>query len=424
MSEILTIESIGPKGDGIATLDGRTVYIARGVTGDKVKVEIKENSDGLLRGRILELVSGSAERITPPCQYYDTCGGCQIQHINERSYRDWKISGIKMPLARAGVEPEVWGEPVFIPNATRRRATLEAFKESKDITLGFHQLKSHEVQQIDHCLLLTPALNHLIENMKPFLVRFLKEQTPTDIQIQEIDGAVEMVIIGPLSRSGEADVTQRKIIAEMCETLNIARVGWQPRDFAPIEPVISIAPVTKKYGDMVVDISMGSFLQPSAEGEAALGSLVMEGMPRKKKQKIADLFSGCGTFTGPALKMGTVHAVEENQDAITALQTGARRVPGLTSEKRNLDAEPLTVRELKNYDVVILDPPRAGASAQCEKLAKSTVQTVIAVSCNPATFARDAKILIDGGYKFKKLTAVDQFVWSTHAEVVGIFKRD
>lgn len=423
MPEILTVTSIGPKGDGIASIDDRVVYIARASVGDQVMVDIRESSDGILRGKILEVISQGTDRILPPCVYYDTCGGCQVQHISEDSYKDWKTASIKSALERAQIEPEVWGEPVFIPNATRRRATLAAFKESKDVTLGFHQSRSHDVQPIEECLLLTPSLNNIVANLKPWLARFLKEQTPTDILIQDIDKTVEMIVIGPLSRSGEPDTFQRKIIAEMCEELGIARVGWQAKDFAPIEPVISIVPVTKKYGDMIVDISMGSFLQPSMEGEAALVSLVMEGMPKKSKLKIADLFSGCGTFTGPALKFGMVHAVEENPSAITALLTGTKRVQGLTVEKRDLAAEPLVTRELRNYDVVIFDPPRAGAKEQCEKLAKSTVKTVIAISCNPVTFARDAKILIDGGYQFKKLTGVDQFIWSTHTEVVGIFKR-
>lgn len=424
MSEILTIESVGPKGDGIASIDGRIVYIPRTVKGDQVRVEIKETNDGLLRGKVLEFISHGSDRILPPCVYYDTCGGCQVQHIGDAQYKIWKSEGVNATLARAQIAPEIWGENVFIPNATRRRATLAAFRESKEVTLGFHQSKSHEVQPIEKCLLLTPALNNLVLNIKPWLAKFLKEQTPTDIQIQDVDDAIEVIIIGPLSRSGEPDTIQRKIIAEMCEELNIARVGWQKKEFAEIEPVISITPVTKKYGDMIVDISMGSFLQPSSEGEAALVALVMDAMPKKKKLRIADLFSGCGTFTGPALKLGTVHAVEENPSAVAALQTGTKRVQGLTVEKRNLDAEPLTVRELKNYDVVIFDPPRAGAAAQCEKLAKSNVQTVIAVSCNPSTFARDAKILIDGGYKFKKLTGVDQFIWSVHTEVVGVFTRN
>lgn len=424
MSEVLTITAIGPKGDGVAMLNDQPVYIPMTVTGDTVRVDIRESSEGILRGTVLEIISHEDSRVKAPCEYYDTCGGCQLQHVSEDNYKEWKIGNVKSALARVGVEAQSWGENIFIPNATRRRATLAAFKESKDVTLGFHKARSHDVQPIEDCMLLTPRLNELIAQLKPWLARFLKEQTPTDIQLQDIDGVVEMVVIGPLSRQGEADTFQRKIIADMCEALTIARVGWQSKEFAVIEPVISIAPVTKKYGEMIVEIPMGTFLQPSREGEEALVSLVMAGLPRKKKMKIADLYAGCGTFSGPALKAGTVHAVEENPSAISAIQSGSKKVQGLTAEKRNLSAEPLVTRELKNYDVVIFDPPRAGSKEQCEKLAKSVVPTVIGVSCNPVTFARDAKILIDGGYKFKSLSIVDQFIWSTHIEVVGIFNRD
>ena len=424
MPEILTIESLGPKGDGVATIDGRKVYVPRGAVGDTLNLDIRENSDGVLHGSILEIISHGEGRVAAPCIYYEACGGCQIQHIPETNYRDWKIATVDAALSRVGVSPEIKSEPVFIPNATRRRATFAAFKIGKEVTLGFHQAKSHNVQAIDHCLLLTDSMNTLLANIKPWLAKILKEKTPTDIQIQEIDGGIEVILIGPLSRNGEADTVQRKLIAEMCEELMISRVGWQAKDFADLEPVISISPVTKKYGDMVVEIPMGMFLQPSSEGEAALAALVMAGMPNSKgKMKIADLFSGCGTFSGPSLKLGTVHAVEQNKRAVTAVQLAAKKVPGLTAEQRDLALEPLTTRELKNYDVVILDPPRAGAKEQCEKLAKSTVPTVISVSCNPATFARDAKILVDGGYKFKKMTMVDQFIWSPHTELVGIFSR-
>lgn len=423
MTEILTIERLGPKGDGIALLNGQIIYVAKAVPGDRVEVEISETGEGVWRGKVVNFIEHGAERIAAPCAYYDTCGGCQIQHVNDTQYKEWKQNSIRALLERADLTPQKWGEAVFIPHATRRRATLAAFKTGKEITLGFHMAKSHTVQSVEHCLLLTPALNDLVPKLKPWLVRFLKEQTPTDIHLQDVDGAVEMIITGALSRSGEADTIQRKLIAEMCEELRIARVGWQAKEFSEIEPVISILPVVKTYGDMKVDIPMGAFLQPSAEGEAALVSLVMQAMPKKKKMKIADLYAGCGTFTGPSLKSGTVHAVEENGRAVEALFGASKKVPGLTAEKRNLAAEPLTVRELKNYDVVIFDPPRAGAKEQCEKFAKSAVETVIAVSCNPSSFTRDAKILISGGYKFKALTIVDQFIWSPHTEIVGVFSR-
>lgn len=367
-----------------------------------------------------DLDSFGFDKVDAPCPHYGGCGGCFAQNISEADYKRWKTDTLKARLDANGIAPEIMGEAVFIPHATRRRATFAAFKKGKDVTLGFHRAKSHDIEPIDKCLLLTPKLNQIVANLKPWLTRILKDQTPTDIFMQDIEGEIEMMIIGSIN----TDAGQRKLIADMCADLDVARVGWQKKEFSEIESLISMKPIPKTYGGLVVDIAMGAFLQPSVEGEAVLVSLVMGSMPKKSKLKIADLFAGCGTFSGPALKLGHVHAVEETPQAIAALQSGVKKVQGLSAEKRDLMDEPMTVRELKSYDVVILDPPRAGALSQCEKLAKSTVKTVISVSCNPATFARDAKVLMTGGYKFKKLTMVDQFIWSQHTEVVGVFSRD
>jgi 23S rRNA (uracil1939-C5)-methyltransferase len=288
--------------------------------------------------------------------------------------------------------------------------------------MGFHSPRSNEIIPIDECLVLTPRLNEVLISLPVWLAKFLKENTLTDIQLQDVDGAIDMVVIGALSREGEADVGQRKIIADMCAALNIARVSWQRKEFAVIEPVIDILPVVKKFGEINVEIPAGAFLQPSQQGENALVDLVIAGMPKIKKMRILDLYAGCGTFAGAALAKGSVHAVEEHAGAVSALKR-VRYSGNFTAEQRNLSQEPMTVRELRNYDVVILDPPRAGAKEQCEKIAKSDVKRVIAVSCNPATFARDAVILMKGGYRLDKLTLVDQFIWSPHSEIVGIFSR-
>jgi len=422
MAEIVEIEFVGPLGDGIATYQGHPLYIAGAVQGDVVSVDIRKSEDGQLRGNIIEWHQQGAGRIDAPCPYFNTCGGCITQHLSPEYYPEWKISSVRAVLDRAKIVPELWGDPVFIPHATRRRASFAAMRTGKEVRLGFHLPKSNDIVRIDNCIVLTPRLNEILARIGPWLAKIIKEQTLTDILLQDVDGAIDMVIVGALSRAGEADVGQRKIIADMCAELQIARVSWQKKEFAEIEPVIDLNPVVKRSGKIDVEIPAGAFLQPSREGEEALVRIVMAALPKIRKMKIADLYAGCGTFAGAALEQGTVHAVEEYPAAVTALQKV--KAAGLTAEKRNLSAEPLTVRELRNYDVAIFDPPRAGAKEQAEKLAKADLKKIIAVSCNPVTFARDAGILINGGYKLRQLTLVDQFIWSQHSELVGVFSRD
>jgi 23S rRNA (uracil1939-C5)-methyltransferase len=419
MLKELTIAALGPRGDGIAFDGTRPVYIPRSHIGDIVRAELTEDRDGNLRGRTVETLS-RPRHVDAPCAHYATCGGCAVQHVAEADYRIWKQDSVKTLLARAGLDTE-WREPVFLPEATRRRASFAAYRRGAEVTLGYHAAGSDAIAQIQSCLLLTPRLNALLDGLPQWLPRVMRDGR-MDVFAQDVDGALDMVLTGasPFAKAGAG---LNRLLAEMAAALDIARVSWRRDEFSNPEQMIALVGIRKKMGVLSVELPPGAFLQPSQPGEDALVALVMAALPRKAKAKIADLFAGCGTFSGAAMARGTVHAVESQKDAVRALTDAAKGLPELSVEQRDLGREPLTLRELRQYDAVIVDPPRAGAKSQCEKLARSEVRDIVSVSCNPASFARDGRILAAGGYRLVHVTLVDQFLWSHHAELVGLLSR-
>jgi 23S rRNA (uracil1939-C5)-methyltransferase len=231
------------------------------------------------------------------------------------------------------------------------------------------------------------------------------------------------MITGQIGARRQPQLREQEMLGAMAAACGAARISWRFKERDEAEVMIAAAPVIKRAGNLSVPLPPGAFMQPSAEGEAALIAAALSPLAGKAGLKIVDLFAGCGTFSGPLLAHGAVHALEGDEAAIKALAVAARGVSGLTTEQRNLFTDPLMPAELKKYDAVLFDPPRAGALAQTAEIAKSAVPVVIGVSCNPATFARDAALLCEGGYKLQSVTLVDQFTWSAHVEIVAVFTR-
>lgn len=416
----LKIDHISGKGDGVAMLEGQPVFVPYTTAGDVLTAQISETKEALL-GQLEEIATAGPDRVTPPCPHFQVCGGCQLQHISTESYRVWKESTVRFQFEKADLVPAEWLPPVFIQPHTRRRVTFAALKKGKDITLGFNAARSSDIIDLQVCLLLTPALEAVRVKLKPYLNSLLPEGKVSDVALQVIDGAIELILTGDF---GDLPFQKMGVISEMGHTLGLARIGWRPKPFAAAEPLLELAPTKKTFGKIQVDIPPGTFLQPSGEGEAALVAAVLAGCKGLKNKKIADLFSGCGTFSGHLLAHGSVYAAESDVPAIAALKKVAASMPQkLSVEKRDLIKEPMTPTELRAIDCVVFDPPRAGAKEQAEMLAKSKTPRVIGVSCNPQTFIRDAAILVKGGYTFQSLQLVDQFVWSAHSEVVGVFTK-
>jgi 23S rRNA (uracil1939-C5)-methyltransferase len=429
----IQISSFGKKGEGIAVHEDQQIFVPRAAIGDVVELQVEQDNNENFRGTILQIIEPSTDRRTPPCPYYHACGGCQMQHLKEDIYHAWKSNYLPDLFAKAGLNCADFKPLLSIPPATRRRVTFAAYKSNQEFRLGFHQLRSNQIVDTPSCLLLDARLEHLQSGLRQWLPKILLDNKPTDIFLQIIDNHIEMVITGALiagpnrdsikTQKGEIDPNKRALLAQMAVDLNLARIGWRKEEFAPIETLISLRSITKKMGKLDVEIPIGNFLQPSDKGEETLIECVKAFVPPKKKLKIMDLYAGCGTFSGPLLDYGHVTAVEFDKVAIEALKKAAGAFGHFQVEKRNLFEEPVTARELKSIDAVVMDPPRAGAVKQCEKLVVSTVPSVIYVSCNPSSFVRDALILQKAGYALRSVTPIDQFIWSGHLELVASFER-
>lgn len=416
MAQEIRIDDLAPLGDGIGLLGEERVYVERTLPGDRVTARIAKRG-GVLRGDLVDLLEASPRRVPAPCPHYDICGGCSLQHATEEFYRDWKTGVVRTALARQGLSPGVWHDPVFLPAGTRRRATFAAVRKNGRVTLGYFRRRSHAVAEIAACLTADPFLMSLRDKLAGPLAAVLTGDKPADVFIQVVGRGAEVVITGAIGRKGVPDLQTYEAAAEMAHGLGINRIAWRAREYDTPEVLLEVTPLIATFGALDVPLPPLAFLQPTKAGEDALAAAVMAALPAKGK--FADLFAGCGTFTGPMLARGAVDAFENLESAVRALDKAKGAKP-LTPVRRDLFRAP--VEELR-YDAVVFDPPRVGAEAQSRALAAGEVPRVVGVSCNPMTFARDARILVDGGYRLESVRVIDQFIWSHHVELVGVFGK-
>lgn len=397
MTEV-TIDSIGQHGDGVAEIGGERVFVPFTLPGERV--EISREGE---RGTLIRVLEPSTERADPISPYFGTCGGCSLQHMNRETYASFKRGLVENALQHAEVETVV--KPlVDATGAGRRRATLHVRKSGA----GYMRAKSHEVLDIDACPILVPTLS----KHAPRIARALQPLAgDCDVSFTLSDTGIDLSV-----------KSERKLkpaqLAEFARTHRLARLTFNG------DPVFMAHPPAIRMGKAMVEIPPASFLQATAAAEETLAQLVIEGVGRVKS--VADLFSGVGPFALRLAEGARVYAADSDRAGIAALVKAFNHVQGLKpieARMRDLFRDPLAPIELNPFDAVVFDPPRAGAEAQAKELARSKVKTVVAVSCEPKTFARDAAILIDGGYRLESVTPVDQFAWSTHVEVVGVFRR-
>lgn len=397
MTEV-TIDSIGQHGDGVAEIGGERVFVPFTLPGERV--EISREGE---RGTLIRVLEPSTERADPISPYFGTCGGCSLQHMNRETYASFKRGLVENALQHAEVETVV-KLLVDATGAGRRRATLHVRKSGA----GYMRAKSHEVLDIDACPILVPTLS----KHAPRIARALQPLAgDCDVSFTLSDTGIDLSV-----------KSERKLkpaqLAEFARTHRLARLTFNG------DPVFMAHPPAIRMGKAMVEIPPASFLQATAAAEETLAQLVIEGVGRVKS--VADLFSGVGPFALRLAEGARVYAADSDRAGIAALVKAFNHVQGLKpveAKVRDLFRDPLAPIELNPFDAVVFDPPRAGAEAQAKELARSKVKTVVAVSCEPKTFARDAAILIDGGYRLESVTPVDQFAWSTHVEVVGVFRR-
>lgn len=422
-SVTVTTTALGARGDGIGTYGDEAVYIDGAMAGEVVVTDILRGHDNIQRGFVKDIVQAAPERATPPCPHAADCGGCAVQHMAPDFYRDWKIARLQGALSFAKVEATEWLPPVFIPAGTRRRASLTLLRRNKDLWIGYRRRRSHDIIRAQSCAVLAPALWDRLQSMAPYLHRMVQDNRPASLFLQSTDSGVDVVITGPVGRKGTPDLSVHEAAGEMLNACGVARIGWRAKDRDAVEILLQAGPVLHDFGGLRVTLPVMAFMQPSRDGEAALVRDVLDFAPPSFR-KAADLFSGCGTFTGPLLARGPVDAVEGDGPAHNALAAPARTVSGLNAVRRDLFKDPLSPDELDTYDHVVIDPPRAGAFAQVKAIARAEdLASLTYVSCNPATFARDAAILCEHGWCLAKIRPVDQFIWSDHIELTAHFTR-
>jgi 23S rRNA (uracil1939-C5)-methyltransferase len=409
---IVTIDRLAGLGDGVAETASGRIHVPLTAPGDHGRVAIREKG----RGELIELLSPGPPRVEPPCRHFGRCGGCALQHLDPGFIAEWKRDVIKTSIEWAGIDPSVVRPTISIPPGTRRRATLAARRLASGIVLGFAERKSHRLVDLAECPLLVPALARLVAPLRAALSALLQPAETADIAITESDTGIDLVLI----RKREPTLRDRERLAGLAEACDLARISWRPGMTRAAEPVAARRMPAVRLGVQLVPLPPGGFLQPSAAGERTLIDLVLKGLD-ESSGPYADLFSGSGTFALPLSARGPVTAYDGDDEAIASLK--AARNPAVSVHRRDLFRDPLTPTELEPFGAAVIDPPRAGAEVQCKSLSASAIPTIAYVSCNPATFARDAAILIQGGYRLIQATPVDQFTWSPHVELVGVFQR-
>jgi 23S rRNA (uracil1939-C5)-methyltransferase len=411
--ERLLIDHVGHLGDGVAPVEGRSLFVPYTLGGETVEVAAAPGHHPDRR-QLVRIEQASPERIEPLCRHFGICGGCAIQHWETERYRAWKRDLVIATLAQAKIDCEV-SSLIDAHGKGRRRMTVHARKGSHDVLkVGFAAAHSHDVVPIDRCPILDPGLNGALEAAWSLAESLTGVGKPLDIQITATDSGLDVDVrgSGPLPA---AAVTALSLIATKHALARLTRHG---------ELVLMRQPPGVTMGKARVILPPGSFLQATVAGEETLAALVADHCRRAKH--IVDLFCGVGPFALRLAEKSRVSAYDNDAGAIASLQKAVASTSGLKpvrAEARDLFRRPLVAEELRDFDAVVFDPPRQGAQAQAERLAASKVPLVIAVSCNVATFARDARILIDGGYRIEGVTPVDQFRHTPHVELVARFTR-
>ncbi len=403
MNTQITINRLGHQGDGIA--DG-PVFAPRTLPGEVVS--------GTLTGSQLadiRIVTPSDDRVAPPCRHYKACGGCQLQHAADGFVAQWKQQVVQSALKAQGLEPDFRAIQTM-PASSRRRATLAVRRTKKGAMAGFYARASDVINQIPDCQLLHPAILAGIPAAEALAVQGASRKAALAVTLTLSGEGLDVSVAGGKPLDGPL----QQVLAQVAQAHGLARLAWDG------EVIAMSAPPAQVFGAARVVPPPGAFLQATQDGEAALVAAVCE--IAAGARHVGDLFAGCGTFSLPLAQGAEVLAAEGDAGMIAALDQGWRKAQGLkqvTTEARDLFRRPLLPDELARFGAVVLDPPRAGAAAQVDELAKGQVPRIAYVSCNPVTFARDARVLVDAGYALDWVQVVDQFRWSAHTELVAAF---
>ncbi len=417
----LIIDGVGARGDGIARHGGRSVYVPFTAPGDRVRVRLGAARGEGRTGELVELL-GEGGRAPPVCPHFGSCGGCALQHLAPDAYARAKEQQVAAALRQQGLDAAIMAPLLRLAPGTRRRARFAVERPPKSAPLiGFNARAAHRVVDMRVCAVLHPALFALVPKLRAVASRLWPPGASGAVTATLCDAGLDVL----LDLAAAPDLAALETLAEFAAAEDLARLAWRAPGNEAATPAAVRRPSRVIFSGVPVDLPYDAFLQASAEAEAVLRAEVLAGVGGARR--VADLYAGLGTFTfALAEHAPAVHAVEGARPVAAALAAAAARagVGGrVTSERRDLEARPFTADELAGFDAVVFDPPRAGAKAQSAALAAAAVPRVVAVSCNPASFARDARLLVDGGYRLARVQPIDQFVWSPHVELVAWFER-
>ena len=412
MVERLIIDRVGHLGDGVAEGATGAIYVPGALPGETVEVEpVAGHPD---RRHLLAVEAPSAERIAPICPHFGICGGCAMQHWQTAQYRAWKRDLVVEALRQAGLNAPV-GDLIDAHGEGRRRAVFHARRGTHEVLeVGFSAARAHRIVAIDRCPILAKGLDGALKAAWAIAEVLEPTAKPLDIAVTATDAGLDIDLRG----SGPLRPPLMATLAAIGQKHDLARLTRHG------ELIAQRRPPTLRMGKVVVTLPAGAFLQATTEGEAALARLVLSTCGAAAN--VADLFSGVGPFALRLAERARVVAVDDDEAALHALQRGAANAAGLKPiavERRDLFKRPLTAAELKNFGAVVFDPPRQGALAQARELAASKVPVIVAVSCSPGTFARDASVLVHGGYRLMEVTPIDQFRYAAHVEIVALLER-
>jgi len=413
----LNILEVGARGDGVADEDGQRYFVPFSLPGEIVEAEPGERRGEGVVADLVEILAPSRHREKAPCPHFGVCGGCALQHWRFDVYTAWKVSLIERALTQRGVPMPVFEKPLTGAPGERRRVDYVLRRQGRRVLAGFHERGSASVVDVETCVIARPPLVALLAPLRATLADILPDGASADAVANETDGGIDL-LIRPHKRL-DLSMERRQALVGLAEKTGLARLSWGGRGTA--EPIVTGRSPMLLLGEATVQVPPASFLQATKRAEQTMRAAVTAWAG--DSSKLVDLFAGVGALT--LGRPGKLALFESDTAAVAAADAAARKMGGnrVIAERRDLFRNPLLAADLDAFDAVVLDPPRAGAAAQATELARSKLKKIVYASCDPGSFARDARTLHDGGYRLEKLMPIDQFLWSAHVELIALFTR-